>query len=435
MAPQNPVPPPPLSTYRPSFERAPLGSGPRRGPAPPGGGRPRQPAPRRRGGGLLLGVVYLFLFVVLVGAGGAGYLLLHPPSDLIRQKIAEQVKARTGRDLIIAGPASVVFYPVLGVSLKDVSLSAPPGMDGKLVQMQALDVSLKAVPLFSRHIEINSIVLRKPVFDLRVDKSGRNNWSLASRETLPRFAELRTPGSERDAEPIAIAAADDAQMPSNSAPAKSGGIAHVQLDDVRIEDGTLRFTDERTGKVEQVSAVNVKLGLDSLESPLVGSGNLAWRDQRIDFDGKLTDVARHLQSDARSPRVQCQESSDYGLIRRWGPDQRRRDARRPSASPVGLGAGAGQLVRDAASSGFRLRSAHHPGNAQDERQRHRFLECGIWPRRRGRARHDQGYDGRRPASRRSEPRRFRTRPQQIPDERGDRRSRNGRRTPRRRPRC
>ena len=163
MAPQNPVPPPPpLSTYRPSFERAPLGSGPRKGP---------RPQPPRRRGGLLLGVVYFFLFVILVAGGGVAYLLVNPPSALIRQKISEQVKARTGRDLIVAGPANFTFFPVLGVSLKDVSLSGPPGMDGKLVDMQALDVSVKAMTLLSRQVEINSIVLRKPIFEFRVDKS------------------------------------------------------------------------------------------------------------------------------------------------------------------------------------------------------------------------------------------------------------------------
>ena len=84
----------------------------------------------------------------------------------------------------------------------------------------------------------------------------------------------------------------------------------MQIDDVRVEDGTLRFTDERNGKVQQVSAVNVKLGLDSLQSPLTGSGNLIWRDQRIDFDGKLSDVQSifnhkpgQLAFNARNPLI------------------------------------------------------------------------------------------------------------------------------------
>ena len=152
--------------------------------------RVRALAPPRRRGGLLLGVVYFFLFVILVAGGGVAYLLVNPPSALIRQKISEQVKARTGRDLIVAGPANFTFFPVLGVSLKDVSLSGPPGMDGKLVEMQALDVSVKAMTLLSRQVEINSIVLRKPIFDFRVDKAGHNNWDFAARDVPVRFAEL-----------------------------------------------------------------------------------------------------------------------------------------------------------------------------------------------------------------------------------------------------
>ncbi|HEY8194510.1 MAG TPA: AsmA family protein [Hyphomicrobium sp.] len=278
MDPQKPVPPPPpLSNYRPSFERAPLGSGPRRDKAPP-------PKPPRRSG-LLLGVIYLFLFVVLVGGAGVAYLAFNPPSDLIRQKIAEQVRAQTGRDLVMAGPASFTFYPALGVSLHDVSLSGPPGMDGKLVQMAALEARVKVSSLLSRHVEIRSLVLRKPTFDFRVDKTGRNNWHFAARETPVRFAELQTPGTRRDAEPIVVAA--DTALPS----AKLKAMGDLRLDDVRIEDGTFRFTDERTGKVEQVNDVNAKFGLSSLASPLVASGNLGWHDKRLDFDGTLTDVA------------------------------------------------------------------------------------------------------------------------------------------------
>ena len=97
------------------------------------------------------------------------------------------------------------------------------------------------------------------------------------------------------------------------------GLSDLQLDDLRIEDGTLRFTDERNGKVQQVSAVNVKLGLDSLQSPLTGSGNLIWRDQRIDFDGKLSDVQSifnhkpgQLAFNARNPLIVA--SYDGGIL-------------------------------------------------------------------------------------------------------------------------
>ena len=99
MGPQPPGPPPQPPGSRGNYVRAPLGSGPRRRPPPP---------PRRRSG-LLLGVVYFFLFVLLAGGAGVAYLALNPPSDLIRQRIADAVRAKTGRELVMAGPASGTF--------------------------------------------------------------------------------------------------------------------------------------------------------------------------------------------------------------------------------------------------------------------------------------------------------------------------------------
>ncbi|CEJ87813.1 AsmA family protein [Hyphomicrobium sp. GJ21] len=276
MAPQPPGPPPQFPGSRGDYVRAPLGSGPRRRPPPP-------PPPRRNG--LLLGIVYFFLFVLLVGGAGVAYLAFNPPSDFIRQRIADEVRSRTGRELVMAGPASFTFYPAVGISLKDVSLSGPPGMDGKLAQMQALDVSINASALLSRRAEIQSLVLRNPTFDFRIDKDGRKNWRFASGPEPVRYAELQAQGTRADVAPFVMAAAD-------AAPAAQSGIAihDLKLDDVRIEGGTFRFTDERSGRTEQVHGVNAKLGLPSLSKPLTATGQFAWHDKLLNFDGSVSDV-------------------------------------------------------------------------------------------------------------------------------------------------
>lgn len=282
--PQPPAPPPlpPFAAQRPAFERAPLGSGPRRGPPQPGS--PRKPPPRRRSG-LLMGIIYFLLVVLFVGGAGIGYLVLNPPSDFIRQKITEQVKARTGRDLVIAGPATFAFFPELGVSLHDVSLSAPAGMDGTLLHAEALQVSVEPMSLLQQRPKINAVTLRQPVFDFHVDKNGRNNWKFVTNRAPTQVAELQRAGTLRDAGAFDVAAAE---ADGNSVAIPS--LSNVQLDNVRIEDGTIRFSDDRTDRKSQVSGINVKLGLPSLESPLVANGNLVWRDQHLDFDGKIENV-------------------------------------------------------------------------------------------------------------------------------------------------
>jgi AsmA protein len=233
-----------------------------------------------------MGVIYFFLFVVIAGSAGVGYLVLNPPSDFIRQKITEQVKERTGRDLVIAGPASFDFFPVVGVSLHDVSLSAPDGMTGgKLLHAEALQVSMDPMSLLKRRPKVNSITLKRPVFNFRVDKNGQRNWKFAADARPTRLAELQTPGARRDAGSVEIAAAD-----TDAGYAQVRAFNNVQLDSVSVEDGTFRFSDERNGRRSEVSGVNVKFGLPSLNSPLVANGDFVWHDQRLDFDGKIENV-------------------------------------------------------------------------------------------------------------------------------------------------
>ncbi|MFT3732194.1 MAG: AsmA family protein [Hyphomicrobium sp.] len=316
MAPQYPVPPPPplppRPSPRPAFERAPLGSGPRRGPPPPGG--PKRPPPARRGG-VLTGIIYFLVFVLVAGGAGIGYLLLNPPSDFIRQKITEQVKAQTGRDLAIAGAASFDFFPSLGVSLHDVSLSGPPEMGGSLVHAEALQVSIEPMSLLKRKPKINSVTLKRPEFDLRVDKDGRRNWKFASFAAPVRFAELQTRGTSSDTPVFKVAAAE-----TDNDGAQTAVVRDVQLDDVNIQDGTFRFTDERTGRKSEVSGLNLKFALPSIKSPLVANGNFVWHDQRLDFDGKIENVRgllmnapAHLSFSTKNPLIAASYDGDLTI--------------------------------------------------------------------------------------------------------------------------
>lgn len=292
---QRPPAPPPLSAYRPSNERGPMPA-PRRGQPPPHTRPSRPSAPkerRKRGGGLLTGLLYMFAFLFVVAGAGIGYLVLNPPSDLIRQTIAEQVKDKTGRDLIVAGPAAFSFYPGLGVRLHDVTLSGPPGSPATLVSMKELDVNIKTMPLLNRQVEVRRLILRQPVFDLRVDKQGGKNWTFAQAQGLARYAQADTAGA-------AGATATDVpsvarRTPGFRLPTKLSEVEHLELDDVRVEDGTLRYTDERTGKTQSVSAVNMKINLKSLSSALSADGDFSWQGRKTEFNGSVSPVRMVLE--------------------------------------------------------------------------------------------------------------------------------------------
>ncbi len=116
-----------------------------------------------------------------MAAGGTAFAVMALPANFVRDRVALAVKENTGRDLVIAGPASFSFYPTLGISLADVSPSGGPGFSGTapLVTMKALDVSVAFWPLLQRDVRVSSLVLRDPVFTLEVDANGHRSWDFA----------------------------------------------------------------------------------------------------------------------------------------------------------------------------------------------------------------------------------------------------------------
>ncbi len=298
--------PPRFEDHRPRRDGGPGGNG--RGPGGGGGGGQRPPGPPRQPGGrpqpqrrgpppqarsssgfgvgsfLLYG---LLAIVALVGAGFA-YLLIAPPTDLIREQMISQVREQTGRTLRIDGSTGLTFYPSIGIQMGDVSLSAPPGMSAPpTVKMKSLTVAVKVLPLLSRQISVDTLVLDKPVFDLRVDKAGKKSWDFAfdAGGSKPvRFAEAKSSGSTaNDGGLIQLA-----QAGSGGSGDAMASLDNLSLGDVRIVDGTLNYTDEGTDARQEVRAINVKVGLDAIAKPLTAAGDLNWKGEKVAFDAKLT---------------------------------------------------------------------------------------------------------------------------------------------------
>ena len=292
-----PPAPPPLSGFRPAQERGPV-LAPRKGPTPPARGN--MPRAQKRRGGVLSALFYGFAFLLLVAGAGGAYLLLNPPSDLIREQIARQIKAKTGRDLVIAGATSFSILPSLGVSMRDVTLSAPPEMGGKpLVTMAALDVAVKTSALLRGEVGVKRLVLKQPVFDLRVDKGGRRSWNFAGLAEPVHYAQAAQKAAPEAAPPSA-SDAEDAPPAGNdqfavALPKKLTDIRKLQLDDVSIENGTLRYSDERTGQTQELTAVNVKLALKSWTTPVTANGDLVWRGEKTTFEAKVTNARTLLE--------------------------------------------------------------------------------------------------------------------------------------------
>ncbi len=241
----------------------------------------------------------------LIGAVVVG-LMVWSPANLVRDQLVARVKAKTGRDLVIAGPTSLSFYPNLAISMSDVTLSAPPGMAGAPVAtMQTLEASVPLLPLLQKQVNVERLILRKPVIDLRVDANGRRSWDFAALEApkLIQLAQATTgrPGQiPKELQDFVKSANPDAR----EAVVSKGPLAALEslsLEDVRIEGGTIRYGDERSGIAEEIQTLDARLSLAGIASPLDAKGSLVWRGEPVAFDTRLT--SPKLLSEDRPARL------------------------------------------------------------------------------------------------------------------------------------
>ena len=387
--PRPPNGPPPLDAYRPRSElppapqalRPPQKFPPR--PLPPGAQQPRRSANpgtarHRRGDqrwSLGNSIGFTLLGIVSVVAAGIGYLVINPPADLIRSEVIAQVKAMTGRDLRIRGAARFTIYPSVGVSLEQVALSPPPGMGGApLATMSSLDINVGLVPLFGRRIEVDRVVLRDPVIEFRTDASGRRSWDM--RRTADASGHGARPVEVAQVVPLNRATDAPQAGPASESPALSG-IGQISLRDVRIENGTVVWHDERTGVREAISSVNLVTGMAAIDRPLEIKGSLVVRGERLDVTGSLGSLVAMPDAQPSSVSLKARNALadvafdgtlSAGLDAEGEFDLAARDLR-GLAAKAGLDLGPATGFRQGSLTG-RLRSS--PGQVQIEQAQFRL---------------------------------------------------------------
>ena len=248
----------------------------------------RRGRPQRSRWLAVAGYTGLGLGCLLLGA--VTFLLVAAPVDLVRDRLIEQVKSHTGRDLVVSGPTSLVFFPRVAISLGNVAFSAPPGMGGApTLAVQTLEAELGLMSLFTRQAGIKRVTLTRPVIELRVDADGRRSWDFALAQSRKSQAALPAPTGDERPQLIPVSA------PAQAQPAAGGGNLSATLDmlspaSVRIVDGSVRYVDERSGLRHDATALDLDLAVDAGAGPLQAKGSFAWRGEKVAVDAALSSL-------------------------------------------------------------------------------------------------------------------------------------------------
>ncbi len=204
---------------------------------------------------------------VLVALAVALPLVISP--DLIKARIVDQIAFWTGREFTFRGEPHLSLYPYLTVRLNDARLANAEGMgDEPFIEVESMTAKLEILPLLLGRLEFARFRLANPRINLRTDAEGRGNWIMDD-------GVIGSQMSKGDKQGVT----DDLGPPSP--------LADVRLGRMAIRDGIISYTDERTGRKEELSKVVASFDWTTTSQMAAGDGSFIWRGEPVEFNGSI----------------------------------------------------------------------------------------------------------------------------------------------------
>jgi AsmA protein len=207
------------------------------------------------------------------------------PAEVIREGVANAIKAATGLKPVLRGPVSVSMFPAPSVEFYDVALSrderarlelsgdgSAGGAIGDSKTEEAtltagtLTVNLRLMPLLARRIEIAGISLVDPHIDVMVHPDGRTNWS----PFVENLARALRP------EP---------------------GEAGLSFSEVSIRNGTFAVHVPERDVDETVEAVDLSLAWPAIAKTFAATGHFTWHQRVVDASVAIANFPAALDGD------------------------------------------------------------------------------------------------------------------------------------------
>ena len=183
-------------------------------------------------------IVVVSLFILLF----AYLTLIFDPNDF-KPQIVDAVKKQTGRELQINQDLSWTFFPSIGISLGDITLSNPNGFKNPtMVSVKGIVAEVALLPLFSKEVEISQLNLDGLTVNLDTYKNGRSSF---------------------DGLDASQAAKPDTETKATQGPS-SIQLSSLNIGGVAITNTQINMFDELTGKSQSFTLDEFRLGEFSL---------------------------------------------------------------------------------------------------------------------------------------------------------------------------
>ena len=180
--------------------------------------------------------------------------------------LSASVKTATGRDLKIAGPVSLSFFPGISVSAESLSLSnASWASDSDMLTLKRIDLNIKTLPLLSKRIEIGNVKLAGLELFLQKNGTGKANWDFSAD------------------------ASGDMSGTKNNTESSSVSDDLISMDSVSITDTQIQYQDPSNA----ISSYQIqRLSLADSGDKTTVSLNMKLQEQALELSGKTGSFSR-----------------------------------------------------------------------------------------------------------------------------------------------
>lgn len=187
--------------------------------------------------------------------------------------IAKTVEAATGRALTIEGNIEKSFVPWLGLKLGAMEMSNAPGFgDTAFASVETVGIKVALIPLFSRRIEVDTIVLDGLSMNLQRNRDGTNNW-----DDLVKV----------NAAPKQSAPKDKKPLKAKAAISKTDWLAGLVIGGLNIDNAKIHWVDQQVGRELEISNLDITSGAVRIDHPIDLEVFMGFRSEAPAVEGEL----------------------------------------------------------------------------------------------------------------------------------------------------
>jgi AsmA protein len=194
-------------------------------------------------GVLVLAVVLFFVFF---------------PKDLAAREAERRIEEATNRDLVLGENIDITFWPALGFSVDQASLSNPEGFESEhpFIAADRIVFAVAVWPLLSGDIQVKQLIFEGAQIRMIAQGAGPeapNNWTFPTEENSEQEFTLED----------------------------------LRLDDVRMSDSLISFDGGAGEPPLVIEDVDASLALQSLDQPAQLDAAFNYRGERMNVDGEV----------------------------------------------------------------------------------------------------------------------------------------------------